>query len=131
MLKVKVKCPVCGREVEVNERKLKKEKCSLINKEGVSIFLTYYDCPVCQQQVALQVDDEETMSILDDIKKLFVNNSKCRLEGEDIPHENLERFEKARKDLKRLRGFLSDTLNGCPIYNEVAKKITLIRFGIF
>lgn len=131
MLSVKVKCPVCGEEVDVNNKQIKRTEVNLCTKEGGSIFLTYYDCPACQQQVTLQVDDEESLSILDDLQMLFANNARLRLEGEEVPNENLERFEKARKDLKNLRTLLSDKLAGSLFYNTDEHKFSVIRFGIF
>lgn len=131
MLSVKVKCPICGEEVDVNNKQIKRKEVYLCTKEGGSIFLTYYDCPACQQQVTLQVDDEESLSILDDLQMLFANNARLRLEGEEVPAEDLERFEKARKDLKNLRTLLSDKLAGSLIYDTDEHKFSVIRFGFF
>ena len=81
-------------------------------KDGRSMWLTYYDCPWCDRRHYVQIDDTRSRQIKKETLFVFRKLSKKRLNYEDIPKSQNERFKKLNKKLEEYRLELKKELNG-------------------
>ena len=81
-------------------------------KDGRSMWLTYYDCPWCGRRHYVQIDDTRSRQIKKETLLVFRKLSKKRLNYEDIPKSQNERFQKLNKKLEEYRLELKKELNG-------------------
>ena len=81
-------------------------------KDARSMWLTYYDCPWCGRRHYVQIDDTRSRQIKKETLLVFRKLSKKRLNYEDIPKSQNERFKKLIKKLEDYRLELKKELNG-------------------
>lgn len=81
-------------------------------KDGRSIFITYYDCPKCGRRHYVQIDDVHSNNMKKEVLKRFVRLSKKRLNDDDIPKEQNERFKKLNNKVENYRFELKKKFNG-------------------
>lgn len=81
-------------------------------KDGRSIFITYYDCPKCGRRHYVQIDDVHSNNMKKEVLKRFVRLSKKRLNDDDIPKEQNERFKKLNNKIENYRFELKKEFNG-------------------
>lgn len=127
-----VQCEVCkqrfpvSREHAPNSLTHKKE----YKVNGKSIYLTYYDCPHCGKRHFVQIDDENSMKMLEDTKKQFIKLSVKRRKGKTISKRQSEKFKKSRQHLSEYRTNLMKDFTGKFIVdNETGAEIEL-RFSV-
>lgn len=87
-------------------------------KDGRSIFVTYYDCPVCDRRHYVQIDDAHSNQMKKETSRMFIKLSKKRLDFRDIPKSQNEKFKKLNKKLESYRLELKRQLNGQIIVSE-------------
>ena len=68
-----------------------------------SIFLTYYDCPKCGRRHFVQIDNDISLSKLNNVKNQFVRLASAKKKGKEILEEQSARFKGARKALSDYR----------------------------
>ena len=72
IVQVQIACEECKNVISVRSPKIK-HKQRLDMNDGRSIFITYFDCPSCGKCNVVQVDDKDTLELLDKVTKLFVS----------------------------------------------------------
>lgn len=92
-------------------------------KDGRSIFITYYDCPKCDRRHYVQIDDVQSIKIKKEVSMLFRKLSKKRLNYEDIPKKQNEKFKKLNEKLENYRFELKKEFNGQIIINDNGKEV--------
>ena len=116
-----VECFKCGEKFFISKENVVFEK-PFKGKDGQPIFLTYFDCPKCQERHYVQVDSTYTLDIKKETQKLFVTLSAMKTAGKSISKQQRTKFDKSRKKLSDRRFELmkqydeqevTDTETGC------------------
>lgn len=125
-----VECEGCKRKfcVSSDDSKIKHKVEAKI--EGKSIFLTYYDCPDCGRCHFVQIDDQESLRMLNEIKSRFIKLSVAKLKLEDVPEKSVIKFHKARRNLGNRRIMLMKQYTGKSIKLDEMKADTVLRFSV-
>lgn len=97
---------------------------------GQSIFLTYYDCPVCGKRHFVQIDDKSSLQELVRITTEFRSLMMKRKKGKKISKSQSEKFKKARQHLSDYRTNLMKEFTGKIAIDETGTECTL-RFSIW
>lgn len=121
------KCEKCGVGFEVNNPVLKQMRTEI---ERQSIWLTYYDCPMCGNRHYVQVDNLRSREMLRDCKKMFVRMSAKRSRREDIPQKQLDKFQQARQHLSEYRTALMKELTGKAFTDTESGEVLDLRFSV-
>lgn len=69
MITTKRKCNICGSTNVLHNNIIKSSWATLEN--GQSIRVLYYDCPKCGSRNVVQVDNEQTIELLNGLEKLM------------------------------------------------------------
>lgn len=95
----------------------------IVKKDGRSIFVTYYDCPECDRRHYVQIDDACSNQMKKETSMMFRKLSKKRINFEDIPKKQNEKFKKLNKKLEDYRFELKKELNNQIIISENGSEI--------
>lgn len=94
------------------------------DEKGKDYRLLYYVCEGCGENTPLQVDDNETLSILNDLKKVIIRVAKRNLKGETIDQKDRDKKDRIMKRLEAKRNVLKSGLNGKKIFDLEGKIIS-------
>lgn len=122
--KCKEQFPVSGEQAP-NSLNHKKE----FKVNGLSIFLTYYDCPHCGKRHFVQIDDVNSLQELERITIEFRKLSIMRIKDKPISKKQSEKFKKSRQHLSDYRMNLMKEYTG-KIAVDVAGIEYVLRFSI-
>lgn len=92
-------------------------------KDRRSIFITYYDCPKCDRRHYVQIDDVHSNQMKKEVSMMFRKLSKKRLNYEDIPKKQNEKFKKLNEKLENYRFELKKEFNGQIILDSDDKEV--------
>lgn len=125
-------CEDCKQKFPIAQEQ---EQKSLTHKKefkinGRSIFLTYYDCPVCGRRHFVQIDDKVSLNKLNDNKQMFIELSIAKSKGKEISKKQLAKFKKARLDLSNYRIKLMKQHTGKSIYDGETDSNFVLRFSM-
>ena len=96
------------------------------DKDGRSIFLTYFDCPDCRERHYVQVDNQQSHEVKDRTQRMFAQLSVMRSKNKHIPKQQQSKFNKLRKDLNDRRFELMKQYDGSIVTDtETGDKIKL------
>lgn len=101
-LKVNIECKNCKKVLEVSSVNTAFEK-KFIDKDGRSIFLTYFDCPSCKERHYVQIDNLKTIEMKKKTMRMFAKLSVMRNKNQQIPKQQQDKFNKLRKNLNNRR----------------------------
>ena len=94
-------------------------------KEGKSIYITYFDCPKCQERHYVQVDNQTSLELKTKCLDMFQKLAKIKIGNKSIPKQQRKEFDKSRKKLSDLRlklmttyddSIVTDTETGADIH---------------
>lgn len=112
-MQVKVECSKCKKEFTVGEgavEVLQKEIRSCEDEKVVTI--TYFDCPECNAEHIVQLDDEYTQDLLEQVIALMKAKVLLSRQGKKTAN-------KVKKEFKQKRTLLTEYRNGLMArYNE-------------
>ena len=96
------------------------------DENGRSIFLTYFDCPDCQERHYVQVDNQQSREVKKKIQRMFVRLSVMKNKNKPIPKQQQNKFNRLRKDLNDRRFELMKQYDGSIVTDtETGDKIKL------
>lgn len=121
-------CESCGNKFSVDNRSVtfKRE----FNVNGVSIFLTYYDCPECGRRHFVQIDDRRSLSMLKNNEKQFVRLAVARSKGKHIQQKQSDKFRKNKEHLANYRMELMKQYTGSFLHDEETDTEFELRFSV-
>lgn len=96
---------------------------------GQSIFLTYYDCPLCGKRHFVQIDDKESLQELVRITTEFRALMAKRKKGKKISKSQSEKFKKSRQHLSDYRMNLMKEFTGKAAIDETGA-VNILRFSV-
>ena len=96
------------------------------DENGRSIFLTYFDCPDCQERHYVQVDNQQSREVKKKTQRMFAQLSVMRNKNKQIPKQQQNKFNKLRNDLNDRRFELMKQYDGSIVTDtETGDKIKL------
>lgn len=108
-------CPQCKTQNILKMDMVKKEDFILVG--GNSIQIMYYECPQCQRINVVQLDNDETLRTLKEVKTLFIKAMKLK-ESSKHRGQLKKNFENRRELLRRQRIALATTCDGMVAIND-------------
>lgn len=105
-------CEECGTKFQLGKDKIEvKYGVPFKTRDGLSIFITYYDCPRCGRRHYVQVDDTHSNQMKRETFMMFKKLSRKRLDFKDIPKKQNEKFKKLNNKLEDYRFELKKRFN--------------------
>lgn len=119
-------CEDCGTKFYLGENAIEiKYGVPYKTKDGRSIFITYYDCPKCGRRHYVQIDDVRSKQMKKQASALFRKLSKKRINDEDIPKKQNEKFKKLNKRLEDYRFGLKKEFNNQVVITDNGLEVEL------
>lgn len=112
-------CNKCGEVNKLNERTVLHEDTWTNDREYVR--LTYYRCCRCKEVVPLQLDNEETLQIFEEYKKLFKDALMKQIKKQTVGKKAIKRKDKLTKQLRNKRTELEEIHKGKKLYDKNGK----------
>lgn len=106
-----IKCPKCG-EVQGAKESLKKEWDVIKTISVESICITYFRCKKCNKITVVQLDNHETLKVLDEISELLKYAYMCKLQKRTPKKKKSNKMKHANKRLNNLRKELVEKYSG-------------------
>lgn len=119
-------CSECKRNFVLNNNVVKKLSVII---DGEMIDLTYFDCE-CGKRYFVQVDNDETKSILRRIITIIAAISAAKSEAKGVKRKCLERYKVLSGKLKRRRFELMKKYEGKAYFDSEKKENVEIHFSV-
>lgn len=100
------------------------------DKDGRSIFLTYFDCPSCNERHYVQVDNQKSREVKKDTQRLFAKLSVMKSKNQQIPKQQQDKFNKLRKNLNNRRLELMKQYEGSTVTDTETGETIELNFTI-
>ncbi len=119
-------CSECKRNFVLNNNVVKKLSVII---DGEAIDLTYFDCE-CGKRFFVQVDNDETKSILRRIITIVAAISAAKSEGKGVKRKYSVRYKMLSGKLKRRRFELMKKYEGKAYFDSEKKENVEIHFSV-
>ena len=121
----KVECKKCKSVFTIGPSNITFDKM-YEDENGRSIFLTYFDCPDCQERHYVQVDNQHSREVKKKTQRMFAQLSVMKNKNKPIPKQQQNKFNRLRKDLNDRRFELMKQYDGSIVTDtETGDKIKL------
>lgn len=121
-IKIKVTCSNCNYLFKLDKSKI---KSTTVVKNNKTIYLKYFICPSCDRFYFVQADDEETLDLLNDVKRMFVKLC-IQKRRNKIPKLLNNKYKNANAKLSKLRKNLIENCQNN--YFKIDGKDILVKF---
>jgi len=101
-MSIEAKCEACQEIFLIRKNDLRSKCFEVVSLHPAEIELLYYDCPVCRKRYFVQVKDDRTKELFNDLEEASTFLG-CREPGKT---EAKAKFDKTRKELSRYRDML-------------------------
>lgn len=105
-------------------------KREFYTEDGRTLYLTYYDCPVCGKRHFVQVDDERSLKMLEENKKQFFHNAALKTTGKKLRKKKVDQYKSTKTHLANYRTILMKELSGIMLHDDVAGTDFVLRFSV-
>ena len=119
-----VTCKSCGKNFMISNDNVTHEK-KFNDKDGQTIYITYFDCPHCQDRHYVQVDNDITLRLKKNCLDMFASLAKIKMSKKSVPIQQRNKFKSSRKKLSDKRfelmkqyedSMVTDTETGAEIH---------------
>lgn len=110
MMSVKASCEKCNEVFDVNALSVKEEQVVIL-EDGKELIITYYDCPKCGCKHMVQLDDENTKYLLNEVKKMIKKVAIRKRKGKSVKLIK-NKYDKLNLDLNNMRNSLNIKYQG-------------------
>lgn len=119
-----VQCKSCKNNFIISNVNVIHEK-QFKDKDGQTIYITYFDCPHCQDRHYVQVDNNITLKIKKECLDMFASLAKIKMAKKRVPIQQRNKFDSGRKKLSDKRfelikqyedSMVTDTETGAEIH---------------
>lgn len=100
------------------------------DKDGQSIFITYFDCPSCKERHYVQIDDQKSRKLKKETQRWFVKLSAMRNKNKQISKQQQDKFKKLRNDLSNSRLELMKQYEGSIVTDTETGKAIELNFTV-
>lgn len=128
-LNFKVECKDCKTLIDITRQRTTFNALHKA-KDGQSILLTYFDCPVCQARHYVQADNRQTSELRKSVSMLGLKAIKARKTGKAIPEKQRDKFKRQEAKLKSLRNELMKKWEGSTVTNTLTGEELELHFTI-
>lgn len=126
-----VRCHECGYTLPVKEGASSfKYGVEYKDKDGQSIWLTYFDCPSCGKRHYVQIDDSMSKEYLKKATSMFNRYAVIRRKGATISKRQLDKLDSAKRKLSSVRLELMQKYSDKELYNVSDCKWESIKFSV-
>lgn len=125
MLQFLAQCAACKSTFDLGPGEVHKAKADLPN--GKSIWVTYFDCPICGRTHFVQIDDVRTNMLLAKIGKVFASVAKAKRCGHNVQKQSAK-YHRINRDLDALRKDLKEEYSGVTVQMEGFDEPQLLLF---
>lgn len=125
-----VECEDCKAKFEIFGDTSKVNHKKEFKIDDKSIYLTYYDCPKCGRRHFVQIDNDISLSKLNNVKNQFVRLASAKKKDKEISKKQSARFKNARKDLSDYRIKLMKQYSNKFVYDVEAHATFELRFSV-
>lgn len=122
-----VECEKCKHQIKVDGDLLVKKE---YETNGQLIFLTYFNCPNCNNSHFVQIDNSVSMSLFEEVEKQLIRLAKLKAQNKVIPQKQLAKFKKAREHLAHSRNELMKQYTGKLIHDSDTDSEFELRFSV-
>lgn len=105
-----VQCKNCEHKFLITNGNVTHEK-EFKTKDGQSIYITYFDCPKCQERHYVQVDDQKSLGLKTKTLDLFQKLARLKIAKQSISKQQRKEFDISRKKLSAKRFELMQQYN--------------------
>lgn len=98
-----VECIQCKAKFSISSENVTKKRYVL---NGNQTWITYYDCPECGRRHYVQIDNEQTNSLLSNLTKQIGILARLKKAGKRIPMKKQRKYEATKRNLSALRAQL-------------------------
>lgn len=117
MLNTKIVCDNCDTELNLTQANILSSWFTVKNTHK-KLKIIYCVCHKCGTKKVLQVDDEKTLSELQEVKRLYFQMARIRSAGGKVTKRQKLRYVKLNKDLdERARIELKNKYKNCTVKN--------------
>lgn len=129
-LSLMIECEDCHEKFSITT-----EQSSVTHKKEFkvkeqSIYLTYYDCPKCGRRHFVQIDDDESLSILRVNESQFVHNAVLRTQGKKLRKKKIDQYKSTQKHLANYRRELMKQFTGIVLHDDETDSDFELRFSV-
>jgi DNA-directed RNA polymerase subunit M/transcription elongation factor TFIIS len=128
-MKLMVICESCGDKFSVDKTKLRREQFKQNVNDKRALILTSYICESCGRIHYVQIDNDETLSLLQNVQKsmgILVAQKRTGIKS----HKNQTIvFNQTRSDLDDARKKLTDSYNDRILINAKTNEQVLVVFS--
>lgn len=100
------------------------------DKNGQSIYLSYYDCHRCGRRHWVQIDDSNSILKLNEQKKLFIRLSKQKAARKAISKKQSAKHAKIQRDLSDYRIKLMKEFTGKTVADVETGMHYILEFSV-
>lgn len=126
-----VRCHECGYTLPVKEGASSfKYGVEYKDKDGQSIWLTYFDCPNCGKRHYVQIDDSTSKEYLKKAMSMFNRFTIMRKRGTFLSSSQQSKFNKTKDRLSSIRLELMQKYSDKELYNVSDCKWESIKFSV-
>lgn len=127
MMSVKASCEKCNEVFDVNALSVKEEQVVIL-EDGKELTITYYECPKCGFKHMVQLDDENTKHLLNEVKKMIKSIAVRKRRGKSVKLLK-NKYEKLNLDLNNMRNSLNVQYQGKHFEVHVANDM-IIKYEV-
>lgn len=121
---IKIKCLECEQIFKASNETVERKTVNVL-KDGAMIDTIQYKCPYCGKSVVVQLDNEETKSVLEKCRKLILKKVVKNRKGKVLSEKQQRELSELQDKLKEMRYDLAEKYDGCPVAYEVGEIETL------
>lgn len=126
-----VRCHECGHTLPVMAGMSSfKYGAEYKDKDGQSIWLTYFDCPSCGKRHYVQIDDSTSKEYLKKATSMFNRLAASRRKGSTISSRQIGKLDSTKRKLSSVRLELMQKYSGKELYNVSDCKWESIKFSV-
>lgn len=97
-------CIECKQKFSIGSDNVFKKKYK--TTKGNQLWITFYDCPECGRRHYVQIDNEQTNSLLSNLIKQIGIIARLKKAGKRIPMKKQRKYEITKRNLSVLRAQL-------------------------
>lgn len=124
-------CDICHRQIHLSTDTLKEEEVWLEKGDlKYRVILTYLHCPYCGKRYPVVMDDEITLTILQELREVLARRMKFISKGKSIPQRLDEKYRRINQRLDFKRRKLAEEFNGSFYQTDEGKQQLDYRYHV-
>lgn len=126
-----VRCHKCGYTLPVKDGASSfRYGAEYKDKDGQSIWLTYFDCPSCGERHYVQIDDSMSTQYLKKAASMFNRYAAMRRRGMTVSQRQIAKLDSTKSRLSSIRLELMQKYSDKELYNVSDCKWESIKFSV-